>query len=174
MVQANDVARPPPAGEDRLDRIVRPAFGEVAEKGIAGPERKEPERGAPFRGSSGKKPVYDFEARAVSSDSDEIAIAFRIGAIRKHSGFTRNARFAHFDGKARGAEPVQRRRSEFPAPAAARGWIHNREVPLVHRATIASRSTCSRICSARTMRLIFRPALRGKSRSQITYPATRL
>ena len=90
VVQANDVTRTPPARENRLDRIVRPAFGEVAEEGIAGPKRKKPERRASSRISSGKKPVYDFKARAVSSDSDEIAIAFRIGAVRKHSSFTGN------------------------------------------------------------------------------------
>src|SRR6202043_3649775 len=107
VVQTNDVARTPPPGEDRLDGIVRAAFGEVAEERIAGSEGKKPQRGAPFRGSSRKKSVDDFEARAVSSDGDEIAIAFRIGAVRNHSGFAWSARFVHFEGKARGAELVE-------------------------------------------------------------------
>src|SRR5216683_2067683 len=167
MVQANDVARTPPAGQDRFDRIVRPAFGEVAEERIPGPERKEPERGAPLRGSSGEKPIHDFEARAVSSDGDEIAIAFGIGAVRERGGFAGSARCAHFDGEARGPEPVERRPSELPAASTSRRWIHDREVALVHKATIALRSSVLPICSARTARLIFIEAVSGKSWFQI-------
>src|SRR6266481_5241950 len=174
MVQTNDVARSPPAGTNRLDGIVRTAFGEIAEERIARPERQEAERGAPFRCRSGKKPIDDFEARAVATHSDEIAIAFCIRAVREHDSFAGRASCAHFDIEARGAKSFQRRRTKFPTAPTARRWIHDREVALVHKATVALRSSCLPICSARTMRLIFRAALRGKSCSQMTYPAMRL
>src|SRR6266550_8014589 len=173
MVQTNDVARTP-AGTNRLDGIVRSAFGEIAEERIACPERQEAERGAPLQCRSGKKPIHDFEARAVATHSDEIAIAFCIRPVREHDSFAGRASFAHFDIEARGAESFKRRRSKLPAAPTPRLWIHDGEVALVHKATVALRSSCLPICSARTMRLIFKPALRGKSCSQITYAAIRL
>src|ERR1700737_92815 len=101
MVQAYDITRTPSPGKNRLDGIVRSAFGEVAEERIACPEGKKAQRGATFRGSSGKKAVHDFEARAIATDSNEIAIAFCIGAVRNHGGFAGNARFMHFDRNTR-------------------------------------------------------------------------
>ena len=83
--------------------------------------------------------------------------------MRKHRAFTGSARFTHFEVQARGAQPIERRRSKFAATSAAGCRIHDREIALVHTTTIAPRSSPVPICSASTARLIFIEAVRGKS-----------
>ena len=166
VVQANDVAGTRTAFEDRLDakfREVRPVFNEVSKKRIAGSEGKKSQGGAAFRCRVRKKSVDDLEARAVAAHGNEFAKTVGVSAARVHGSFSGSARFAHFEGKACRAEPLERARGQLSAASAAGCRIHDREIGFVHRETIAPRSSCLPICPARMTRLIFIAALRGKS-----------
>jgi len=107
-----------------------------------------------------EKAIHDFEARAVATHSDEIAIAFCIRAVREHDSFAGRASFAHSISKpARGvfqAPPEQASRNAHSPPLDSRWRSSARS-----QGNRALRSSCLPICSARTMRLIFKPALRG-------------
>ena len=166
MVQAHDVARAHTAFQDRLDakfRKVRPVFNKIAQKRITRSEGKESQGSATLRGSVRKKSVDDLEARSITAHGDEFAIAVRVTAACIHSGFSGSSRFSHLKAKSRPAKPVKCARGQFPAASAAGCRIYDREIGIAQKETIAPRSSCLPICSARMTRLIFMAALRGKS-----------
>ena len=63
--------------ENGLDGVIRSAIGEIAQKRIAGSQRKKSKRGAPCGERSGEQAVDDLKSRAVASHGNKIAEAAR-------------------------------------------------------------------------------------------------
>src|SRR5262249_54416329 len=102
------------------------------------------------------------------ADSAAVSFACSPGRISLRGGFE------HLQLQSSRTQAVERGSDEFAAFSSARGGVHNCGEGLVHRAPMAERSSVLAISSARTVRLILSEAVRGKSRSQMTYPFTRL
>ena len=125
VVQADDVAGTRAAFEDGIDaefREIRPVSNEVAKKRIAGPEGEKSQGGAALRGCLRKKSVDDLETRAVAAHGNEIAIAFRVSAVRVHRGFAGCARLTYLElqgpplgaGRARAGPAFRSARRRLP------------------------------------------------------------
>ena len=136
MVQANDVTGTPSArkngfnGEFRQFRLWR---SKIPEERIASSEWKKAQCHAPFRGRCGKKTVDGFKAGAIAANGDKVAESGSVAFIRKHRGFAGGMCLVHFQVEASFAKPVELVWSELPTISAARGWIHDCEIPFAHR-----------------------------------------
>ena len=117
--------------------------------------------------SSDEQAVRDLVGSSVAAHSDKSTIAAAIIFARKLGGFAGLRGLHDFQSKAAGAQAFERRTNQLAAASAARSRIHHRHEGVVHSFTAAARSMVLPISSARTVRLIFNDAVRGKSRSQI-------
>ncbi len=113
--------------------------------------------------ASGKSPLTISKLVPSPPTAMNLRKPLGISPARMHGSFSGSARFAHFESKACRAEPLERARGQLSAASAAGCRIHDREISLIHKETIAPRSSCLPICPARMTRLIFIAALRGKS-----------
>src|SRR6185437_3123425 len=116
----------------------------------------------------GKHAVHDFIAGAIASYGKKLPPAAGVGLARKTCSFawTRRFRDIHFDAFT--AKICDSSVSQLTAAAATGSGINDCEEWFGHSGTTLVRSICAPICSASTPRLIFREAVRGKSRSQTT------
>ena len=122
----------------------------------------------------GKKPVHYFVRGTIATDRQKTPASSSIVFTRKLYGLARLRRLDNFELQSTCTQTLERWPDQ-PATAPASGrWIHHRQVSLVHSWRMDARSAVLPISSARTVRLIFKEAVRGKSLSQIKQPAMRL
>jgi len=67
-------------------------LGEVAQKGIAGAQRKEAQRNALLRGAAGECAIEDLVSGAVAADGDEVPVALFESLASKLNGMTGRGR----------------------------------------------------------------------------------
>src|ERR1041385_8508584 len=85
MREANHVHGARVIGENRIERSVGTSIGEIAQKGIAGTQRKKAERNAIRPAFTRKNAVENFVDRAVAANRKEFSIALSVGLACKRS-----------------------------------------------------------------------------------------
>src|SRR3990172_13099525 len=112
-------------------------------------------------GGVGEEAVDDFAGGAIAADGNEAAAAACIGVAGQQGGLPRRGGFRNLDFNVCAAQGIERTFGHAAAAPSAGGGIDDGEKAALHSGSTASRSSFSRICSARTPRLILREAVRG-------------
>lgn len=122
-----------------------------------------------------KKAVHNLVGSSIPTDRDKTAITTSVTRAGDFGSLAGTGGFSDVDVESARAQAFEDRSHEFAAAPTTGSGIDYCEISLVHSATMASRPMPTfPISSARTVRLIFMEAVRGKSRSQSKYPPTRL
>jgi hypothetical protein len=193
--QAQKVDGSSAAIEKRLHRSCGTVLSKIAQEGIAGTKRQEPQCDALDSGVSRKHTVQDFVSCAVTTDGKKSPVALIVsfaGKLHAVPGTSRSddVNFQPFLAQTREGRP-----REFRGAAATGGGVDDGEKAIhlerarnrnsnflstqsfpnrLHNGRIAAALSSFARRSARTLRLILREAVRGKSSSSRTTPWIRL
>jgi len=162
-----------------------------AQEGIAGTQRQEPQRDALNHGASRKNTVEDFVSGAITTDGKKAPVALIVGLAGKLHGVARTRRSDNIDLQPFLAQTRQSRSGEFRGAAATGGGVDDGEETIhferertqnsnfrstqlfpnwLYNGRIAAALSSFARRSAKSLRLILREAVRGKSSSSRTTP----
>jgi hypothetical protein len=126
--QAQQIAVAPFSVHQRRGGIFRGVAGEILQERVAGAQRQKTQRRGAVRSARWKNAVDDFVAGAVPADGHKIPVTSGVRLRRELHPVARTGRcYRNFQRESRAAQPIDRRRRKFAAPAAAGRRIHHRE-----------------------------------------------
>src|SRR6267143_5518469 len=193
--QAQKVDGASAAFEKRLHRSCGSVLCKIAQEGIAGTQRQETQRDALNRGASRKNAVEDFVSGAITADGKKAPVALPVGFAGKLHRVARTRRSNDVDLQPFLEQTRESWPSEFRGAAATGGGVDDGKESIhlerertrnansrstqsfpnwLHKGRIAPALSSFARRSARTLRLILREAVRGKSSSSSTAPWIRL
>src|SRR5467141_300936 len=195
MCKAQKIDSPRAAFEKRLHRSRGSVLCKIAQEGIAGAQRQETQCDALDGGASRKHTVEDFVSGAITTDGKKAPVPLIVSLARQLHGVARTRRSDDVDLQSFLAQTRESRPGEFRGAAATGGGVDDGEETIhlerertrnadsrfrqsfpnrLHNGRIAAAPSSFARRSARTLRLIFNEAVRGKSSSSRTTPWTRL
>src|SRR5713101_1601740 len=195
VCQAQKVDGSSAAIEERLHRSCGSVLSKIAQEGIAGTKRQEPQSDALDSGAPRKNTIEDFVSCTISTHGKKTPVALIVSFAGKLHGVARTCRSDDVDFQPFLAQTRQGRPREFRGAAATRGGVDDGEEAIhlerertrnanfrstksfpnrLHNGRIAAALSSFARRSARTLRLILREAVRGKSSSSRTTPRIRL
>jgi hypothetical protein len=121
-------------GENRIERSVGTSIGEIAQKGIAGTQRKKAERNAIRPAFTRKNAVENFVDRAVAANRKEFSIALSVGLACKLHCVARRRRRDDIDTQSFLAQARDGWASEPGGFAAASSGINDGEETILRKA----------------------------------------
>src|SRR5262249_52965640 len=125
--EADEIDRSCALFEQGPDGGFRAGAGEIAEKRVAGAERKKTERYAIGTGVTRKDAVQDFMSGAIAAYCKKAAVALGIGFVSEIAGVTGSGRYNDVDVEPAFAQSGQSGAGEFCGDAAAGGGIDDGE-----------------------------------------------
>src|ERR1700731_1035389 len=193
--QAQKIDGASAAFEERLHRSCGSVLCKIAQEGIAGTQRQEPQRDALNGGAPRKNAVEDFVGGAITADGKKAPVPLPVGFAGKLHRMARTRRSNDLDLQPFLEQTRESGPSEFRGAAATGGGVDDGKESIhldrerarsansrstqsfpnqLHKGRIAAALSSFARRSARILRLILREAVRGKSSSSRTTPWTRL
>src|SRR6266852_1307430 len=181
--------------EQRLHRSRGSVLCKIAQEGIAGAQRQESQRNALNRAASHKNSVKDFVGGAITANGKKTPVTLIVRFAGQLHRVALRCRSDDVDLQPVLAQARECRPREFRGAAATGGGVDDGEESIhleseqtrnssfrsaqsfpnwLHKGTIAAALSSFASRSARTLRLILRAVVRGKSSSSRTTPWMRL
>lgn len=163
--QSENIAFSRAACDKRFHRVFHAFVAEFPKERISCSKWKKSKRRAFRAGSVRKQSVHNFKRGSISANRNKFPIAIGPCLAHHFRGMAGSIRLANINFNARSPQLVERWRKELPYTSSACRWVRNRQkfIQLAQSSLIAERSSVLPISCARSLRLIFKETVRGKS-----------